>query len=175
VGALVNDKTIHNKASAGAAALQEDIEALKHNFLLRGFFKDRGYEDSSDLTKNEVSQLPSGPALKVFRYDPKQIFDKKDTAKLKNEKTINDAGAFLESEKYGLAVVAASAGMEGDTDKDRKLTQARSAVVREYLVNHFHVDDTKIKTIGMGKSKDTDDNGSIEIVIYPAPTAPRGN
>ena len=151
--------------------MQEDMEALKHNFLLRGFFKNRGYEDSADLTKYEVAQLPAEPALKVFRYDPKQIFDKPDTAKLKNEKALNEAGKFLENENYGLAVVTASAGMKGDTDKERKLTQARSMVIREYLVNHFRLDDTRIKTIGLGKSKEVDSNGSVEILVYPLPTS----
>ncbi len=28
------------------------MEALKHNFLLRGFFKKRGYEDSDELGKH---------------------------------------------------------------------------------------------------------------------------
>jgi phospholipid/cholesterol/gamma-HCH transport system substrate-binding protein len=60
VGALVNDKTIYREASAGAAAFQGDMEALKHNFLLRGFFKKRGYEDSDELTKHAIARLPGG-------------------------------------------------------------------------------------------------------------------
>src|SRR6266542_1797726 len=51
VGALINDKEIYKRASAAATALQENTEALKHNFLLRGFFKKRGYENSADLKK----------------------------------------------------------------------------------------------------------------------------
>ncbi len=167
VGALINDKTIYNKAAAGVTEMQEDMEALKHNFLLRGFFKNRGYEDASELTKDEISHLPSGPALKIFHYDPKRIFDKPDGAKLKDEKFLNDAGKFLESEKYGLAVVVTSSGMKGDTDKERQLTQARSAVIRGFLAKNFKVDDTRIKTIGLGKSKEDDQNGSVEIVVYP--------
>src|SRR5262249_30970523 len=38
------------QAKAGAVAFRENIEALKHNFLLRGFFKKRGYHDASELT-----------------------------------------------------------------------------------------------------------------------------
>ncbi len=174
VGALINDKTIYKQAAAGVTEMQEDMEALKHNFLLRGFFKNRGYEDASDLTKDAISQLPSGPALKIFRYDPKQIFDKPDTAKLKNEKILSEPGKFLETEKYRLAVVAASSGMKGDTDKERTLTQARSKVVRDYLVKNFKLDDTRIKTIGLGKSSEAD-TGSVEIVVYPAPPERRGD
>jgi len=52
------------------------MEALKHNLLLRGYFKKRGYEDSSELTKHEIPQLPAEPSMKEFDYDAKQIFDK---------------------------------------------------------------------------------------------------
>ena len=56
------------------------MEALKHNFLVRGFFKKRGYEDDSELTKNLIAELPAAPAIKTFTYDQKQIFDKPDTS-----------------------------------------------------------------------------------------------
>jgi len=35
-GALVNDKSLYEHLNAGVTAVQEDMEALKHNFLLRG-------------------------------------------------------------------------------------------------------------------------------------------
>ncbi len=120
-GALINDKTIYEQANAGATAFRENMEALKHNFLVRGFFRKRGYEDSDELTKHEISKLPSGPPAKTFAYDAKQIFDKPESAKLKNEKVLNEAGNFLEGQKFGLAVVAASTGMKGQrrhTDHD---------------------------------------------------------
>src|SRR5579862_776814 len=111
VGALINDKTIYQKASAGATALNEDMEALKHNFLLRGFFKKRGYEDASDLTKHAVADLPPGEPAKVFDYDGQKIFNEQ--AKLKDEKALKEAGDYLQNNKFGLAVVAVSTGMKG--------------------------------------------------------------
>ena len=41
--------------------------------------------------------------------------------------------------------------MEGDTQKDLVLTEARAMVVREYLVENFGFDDSQLKTLGMGK------------------------
>src|SRR5260370_31195772 len=46
VGALINDKSTYNEANASVTALHEDMQARKHNFLIRGFFKKRGYEDT---------------------------------------------------------------------------------------------------------------------------------
>ena len=166
-GKLINDNTIYEQASAGATALRENMEALKHNFLVRGFFRKRGYEDSSELTRHEISHLPAAPYMKRFLYDSKQLFDKPDAAKLKNQKVLNEAGKFLEEKKFGLAVVTASTGTKGDTSRDRVLSEARTMVIRDYLAENFQLDDLRIKTMGIGKSEDGGEGGKVEIIIYP--------
>lgn len=171
-GALVNDKTMYKQVSAGATAFQEDMEALKHNFFLRGFFKKRGYEDSEDLNKNVVANLPSEPPSKIFTLDVQQVFDKPDTAKLKHEKLLNEAGQFLQANKFGTAVVAVCGGMKGDTDKVRESTEGQAFAVRKYLVDTFRVDDTRVKTIGLGKAQDPSDSYQLKIFVYPPGNAP---
>jgi phospholipid/cholesterol/gamma-HCH transport system substrate-binding protein len=191
VGALVNDKklyanleqttaTMNNtmvQAQAGVTDFQENMEALKHNFFVRGYFKNRGYEDANELAKNEIERLPQGTPVKEFTYSAKQLFDKQDSAKLKNQKSLNDGGDFLANNQFGFAVVAVSAGMEGDTQKDLVLTEARSMVIREYLVENFGFDDSQLKTLGMGKQTDAKSDtkkdaawGTVQILIYPAGT-----
>jgi phospholipid/cholesterol/gamma-HCH transport system substrate-binding protein len=75
VGALLNDRALYNQLTAtmtnitatsvdaretvvqarvGLTAFQENMQALKRNFFFRGFFKDRGYMDSEELTKWEI-------------------------------------------------------------------------------------------------------------------------
>ena len=168
VGELINDKTIYQKVNAGATALNENMEALKHNFLLRGFFKNRGYEDASDLTKNAISHLPDGTPTKTFDYDGREIFAKPNEAKLKNEKTFMEAGDYLQANKFGLAAVVVSVGMKGETDKDRVLSEGRATAIRDYLAKNFRLDDTRIKTIGLGKTNGTGDDGKAEILVYSA-------
>jgi len=155
---------VMNQSKTAVTAFAEDADALKQNFLFRGFFKQRGYEDPTELKKNRVSQLPSQRSSKEFAYDAKDIFDKPDNAKLKNEKGFDEAGKFLEQNKFRLAVIAASVEI-GDTDKDRVLTRAREKVVRDYLV-HFKFDDTRVKIIGLGKSPKPDETNKVEIFIY---------
>src|SRR5271157_6501926 len=185
IGALVNDKKIYtqldqttaglrdtvNHAQAGVTAFQENMEAMKQSFLVRGFYKKRGYENSADLVKNDIPQLPEATPLKTFTFDSKKLFDKQDTAKPKNEKSLRGAGQFLADTEFGVAVVVVSAGTTGDEQKDLVLTQARAMVVRDYLVNNFSFDDSQLKTLGRGKGKgDTPDSGwgSVEILVYPA-------
>ena len=40
-------------------------------------------------------------------------------------------------------------------------------VVRKYLAENFKMDDSKLKTMGIGESKSVGDDGNIEILIYP--------
>ena len=186
-GALVNDKQLYSnleqtsgamrdtmvQAQAGVTDFQENMEAMKHNFFMRGYFKTRGYEDSAELAKNEIEQLPKGAPTKEFTYSAKQLFDKRDSAKLKNQKSLTTGGEFLANNQFAFAVVVVSAGMEGDTQKDMVLTQARAMVVREYLVEKFGFDDSQLRTLGMGKQKDTNPDtgwGTVQILIYPAGT-----
>ena len=187
VGALVNDKQLYSnleqttstlqatmvQAQTGVTDFQENMEALKHNFLLSGYFKKRGYEDSGELTANAVEALPQGVPLKTFSFDVKQLFASRDSAKLKDQKSLNIAGEFLAQNQFGVAVVVVSAGMEGDTQKDLILTKARAMVVREYLVGNFGFDDSQLKTLGVGKQADANRSageGSIQILIFPAGT-----
>jgi phospholipid/cholesterol/gamma-HCH transport system substrate-binding protein len=187
VGALINDRQLYNnlqqttstlrdtmvQAQAGVTDFQENMEALKHNFFLRGYFKNRGYEDSAELAKNGIERMPQGIPIKEFTYSSKQLFDKKDSAKLKNQKYLNAGGEFLASKQFGFAVVVVAAGTEGDTQKELVLTEARAMVVREYLVENFGFDDRQLRTLGIGKQTSTNsdgDWGSVQIIIYPAGT-----
>ena len=186
-GALINDKQLYSnleetsgamrdtmvQAQAGAIDFKENMDALKHNFFLRGYFKNRGYEDSAELAKNEIERLPQGTPIKEFTYPAKQLFDKQDSAKLKNQKSLDPGGEFLANSQFGFAVVVAATGMEGDTQKDLVLTQARAMVVREYLVENFGFDDTQLKTLGMGKQPAGASDagwGVVQIFIYPTGT-----
>ena len=80
---------------------------------------------------------------------------------------------YLQSQKFGLAVVVATTGRTGDSDQDRVLSEGRSFVVRKYLVDKFQLDDTRVKTLGLGKTADAAPDGSIQIMVYAggAPTA----
>ena len=187
VGALVNDKQLYNnlaqttatldatmlQAQSGVTDFHENMEALKHNFFLSGYFKKRGYADASELAANRIAKLPQNAPEKTFTYAAKQLFDGRDSAKIKNQKSLKAAGDFLAQAQFGVAVVVVSTGMEGDTEKDLVLTEARAMVIREYLVENFGFDDSQLKTLGLGKQAASDINaewGSVQIVIFPAGT-----
>src|ERR1700722_20141670 len=87
VGALVNDKQLYSnlaqtsaamhetvlQAQAGTTDFTENMEALKHSFFVRGYFKNRGYEDAAEIAKDEIERLPEGQPLKNFTYPAKDL------------------------------------------------------------------------------------------------------
>ena len=187
VGALVNDKALYNNldqtasgarsavtsADAGSKDFQDNMEALKHNFLLRGYFKNRGYEDSADLGKDEIAAAPQAATAKDFTFQAKDLFDKQDSAKLKGQKALNAAGEYLAGNDFGVAVIEVSTGKTGSSAADLTLAQGRAMVVRDYIVQHYGFDDTKLKTFSVGKQADENskaDWGEIKVLVYPAGT-----
>jgi phospholipid/cholesterol/gamma-HCH transport system substrate-binding protein len=184
VGALINDKDIYVslaqstatlqttmvQAQAGVADFRDNMQALQHNFLLRGYFKRRGYGESSDLVEDEIDQLPTGTPLKTFTYLPKQLFGDKDSVKLHNQQSLNECGEYLAKNPFGAAVIEISSGIEGDTQEEMVLTQVRAMLIRDYLVQHYGFDDSQLKTKALGKQAlgTGTGQGSIQILIYPA-------
>ena len=174
VGALINDRKFYNdlqqttnQAKVSATAFAENMQALKSNFFLRGFFNRRGYEDSTRLVENEISELPKGQVLRTFRLDEKKLFGNSETAKLKSEKTLNEVGKFIEQNAFGAAVILVSGGPMGDTAEQLELTQARGMVIRDYLVDHFKMDDTRLRKMGLGKNTSAlDEFPAVQIVLY---------
>ena len=160
-------QVLADEARAGIVAFRDNMEALQHNFFLRGFFEKRGYSDTAELKEHAISRLPTRKPSKEFNFDATKVFDTPDDAKLKDKKTLNEAGKFLEENPFGLAVIASSEA-KGDAEKLRVLTAARAKVVRDYLTENFKVDDKRIKTIGLGKDK-TGETSKLTIFVYPTP------
>jgi len=168
VGALINNKTMYTHATAAVTSMQEDAEAMKSNFFLKGFFNKRGYVDSDELKKHEIAKAPGATPQKIYAFDATQIFDKPNAAKLKDQKALKEIGQYLQAQKFGEVVITAAAGMKGESDKVLTTTQAQAMVIRNYLVQNFRLDDTRIKTMGLGKTEDAGENGKIQILVYPA-------
>ena len=163
---LINSSSMYTDLNRTAENFQDDGEALKHNFLLRGFFKHRGYYNDWDVGQYAVAALPPGPPAQRFDIAGARLFRKKNEAEVQDGKLLDQAGRYLASHPFSLAVVTAQAGMEGDSDTDRKLTEARAFAARQWLVNHFPLDDTRIRTLGSGKAPGAQASGELSILVY---------
>ncbi|MGA8922494.1 MAG: hypothetical protein WB682_05050, partial [Candidatus Dormiibacterota bacterium] len=45
-------------------------------------------------------------------------------------------------------------------------TQARAMVVRNFLIDNFKLDDSKIKSMGLGKTKSPSVDSTIQVIVY---------
>jgi hypothetical protein len=99
--------------------------------------------------------------VKQFVLDEKDLFAKPDTAKLSKTKVLDEAGAFLQSGNFGLAVIQAESGPIGE--KANELSEARAMVVRQYLADKFKTDVTRVKTMGLSKGEGS---GRVTILVY---------
>jgi phospholipid/cholesterol/gamma-HCH transport system substrate-binding protein len=186
VGALLKDRTLYNSLTAatsdiaatsdearktvaqarvGATAFTENMQALKQNILFRGYFKDRGYQDASELAKWEIATLPEATPLKTFTFPTGDLFEKPETVRLKGKKQLKAVAAFLESTPFSLVVVQAFSSLAGDREENRILTQAQAMAVRNHLADHSELEDTKLKTMGMGEVAGRPAGGTHWVVI----------
>lgn len=162
LGQLVNNRSMYRDADASMEALHADADALKHNFFLRGFFNKQGFADPQEIQKYVIPNLPPQPPQSTFQFDADKLFDK-DSAKLKDQKSLNRAGALIQSRNPALAVIEVSAGPIGEADKDVELTRARAYAIRLYLLDHFKLDDQRLKIIGLGK---TEGRPGARVLVY---------
>ena len=183
LGALLNDRSIYQNlnttlseanqtvshANEGAASFQDDMEALKHNFLLRGFFKHRGYFDSSELTAHAINGLPKEAPMKQFIFASNDLFSKPDGSKLERGKLLNQVGSYLQNNSYSLAVVVSQTGTAGEKEKNLNLSEVRAMLVRQYLAQKFKIDDSRIRTMAQGEDKQMSNSaGRVAILVYPS-------
>ena len=82
VGKFISDKSTYESAmkvidnlietteatKVGALRLAENMEALKHNWLFKGYFENRGYWDSSEFSKEIDKKLNELEAQKKLMY-----------------------------------------------------------------------------------------------------------
>jgi outer membrane protein OmpA-like peptidoglycan-associated protein len=176
VGALVNDRAMYSRlngmlgqATAGFSSFRDDMDALKHSSFLKGFFESRGYFDSTELTRYAIQTLPRRTPLRTFTFDGKDLFEPGDSAKLRAGKMLDEVGAFLQGSRFAVAVVEAQTSPRGSKEDNLKLSRARATVVRQYLVQKFTINDSRIRTLGLSEDERaaTDSGGTVMVVVYP--------
>jgi phospholipid/cholesterol/gamma-HCH transport system substrate-binding protein len=175
MGQLLNNASVYNNLNAtmaqaqqGVADFRDDMDALKHNFFLRGFFKKRGYFDTSDLTKYAVAKLPAQNPAKRFDFSGQELFGKQNSVKLAKDAELNQAGSFLSSNNFGVAVVVVHTDSQGSKDNNVALSEVRANAVRKYIAQKFKIDEGKLRTMGLSQSPQSGQANDVSILVYPS-------
>lgn len=170
------------KARESMANLADATEALKHNFLLRGFFTKRGYFNLADLSPSDyrrgVLESNGRRALRIWLSAPSLFAASPDGGE-----TLTDDGKarldsamseFLRYRKDGPLVVE---GYAPGADLSARYLQSRerATLVRSYLIARFQLDPTSTGMIALGEEAKGSPAGKrwdgVGLALFVAPDA----
>lgn len=133
-------------ANTATANLADSTEALKHNFLLRGFFKKRGYYNLADLSpeKYRADRAFTSASVRRVWLSGSQLFQ---TSPNGQEQLSPSGKALIDSllTQNGDRIFAGPIVVEGyenggDATDQFQLSHSRAMAVRQYVQTRFEVD-----------------------------------
>jgi hypothetical protein len=138
--------------------LADDTEAVKHNFLLRGFFHDRGYYNLGELNPTEYrkSKFVTGHTAKRVWVDGNGLFSKS----AKGAETLTAEGrAQLDQAMSGFVpylpnspIMVEGYSNQGSADEQFRESQQRAAIVQQYVQARFQLNPKLVGMIPLGDS-----------------------
>jgi outer membrane protein OmpA-like peptidoglycan-associated protein len=75
---------------------------------------------------------------------------------------LNEAGELLKKHESVTITIEGHTASTGNPDFEMKLSEERAGAVRDYLVNNFGIETSRIKVIGYGSTKPVADNTTPE-------------
>jgi phospholipid/cholesterol/gamma-HCH transport system substrate-binding protein len=136
--------------------LSDDTEALKHNFLFRGFFKKRGFYDLGALTGPEYRSASFAKGFKklplwvessdLFVTDPKGLEMLSAGGKAKLDAAMTE---ILQHPRNGPLILEGYSGA-GVASQQYLVGRRRAAIVQVYLIARFHLRSAYVGIISLG-------------------------
>ena len=164
-------------AREATSDLAENTEAMKRNFLLRGYFKDRGFYDLDELSVEEYRRGAFAPKrdrrrtwiqeneLFTHSADGKRRLSEQGTQKL--DKVM--AEYLTHAPNTPLIVEGYSA--QGSRSDQFLRSRERSAQVRDYLIEKYGLKSNYVGLMPMGKAEPEASGGQswegVAIIFFP--------
>lgn len=146
-------------AKDAMADLAENTEALKRNFLFRGFFNKRGYFDLGEISVQQYRQgaLETGDrhvlriwvaAAVLFETDAKGDERLTDGGRMRLDSAMSEFVRYPRNSPF----VVEGYAPEATNDQRFLLSRRRAQLVRDYVVGKFGLDPKFVATMPMGES-----------------------
>jgi phospholipid/cholesterol/gamma-HCH transport system substrate-binding protein len=145
-------------ARSAMSGFAENMDALRHNFLLRGFFNSRGYFNLEQISPAEyrAGALAGGgrTAVRVW-LGSDRVFEPDDGEKplrLSNDgrRRLDAAIApYLDRVADGVLMIEGLA-TQGGRDQQFLVSRARAVTVRDYLIERFHLEPRSTGVMPLG-------------------------
>jgi phospholipid/cholesterol/gamma-HCH transport system substrate-binding protein len=137
--------------------LADDTEALKHNVLLRGLFRRRGYYNLGNMSAEKYRRDPVFTSPGNFRtwFAGPELFQNGagglEEISVHGKLLLNSALTQPDQFSVGAAIVI-EGYWSGDSDSPADqiaFSRSRAILVRQYLQNHFHIAPGNLGVVSM--------------------------
>lgn len=165
--------------NVATANMADDTEALKHNLLFRGFFRQRGYYNLADLSPDRYREdhLFVDPgnyrawlsAAALFKTDKSGL----EVLSLEGKEMLNAAVLQNDGSSVDDPIVIEGYSNASDSTEQLLLSRQRAILVRQYLQNRFQLDGTGLGVVFLKNSPPqgfghADWNGVCVVVVRQA-------
>jgi outer membrane protein OmpA-like peptidoglycan-associated protein len=157
--------------------LADDTEAVKHNFLLRGFFHNRGYYNLGELSPAEYrsSKFVTSKAAKRVWLQESELFSKSakggEALSPKGREELDKAMSAFVPNLPNSPIMVEGYSDQGSPDQQFRESQQRALVVQQYLEARFQLNPKLVGGIPLGdsppQSSGKKDWSGISLVLLP--------
>jgi phospholipid/cholesterol/gamma-HCH transport system substrate-binding protein len=143
-GLLADVRVTLSQAREATADLADNMEALKHNFLLRGFFNRRGYFDLDAISpveyRNGVLENGKRRAMRIwldegllFERRPNGVLALTDDGRVRVDSAMATYLRYLPTNP----LIVEGYSTEGTVGEQYRESRERAGIVREYLLGRY--------------------------------------
>lgn len=155
-GLFADMRVTLTQAREATADLADNMEAMKHNFLLRGFFNRRGYFDLNAISpaqyRSGVLENGKRKAMRIWLSSPLLFEEGPGGEVLSAEGRGRVDSAMTTYLRYVPAnpIVVEGFAMDGTVGERYRLSRQRAGIVREYLLGRYGLMPQNTGYIGLG-------------------------
>ena len=169
-GVTANLKDTMDGARIAMMGFAENMEALKHNFLVRGFFNDRGFFNLASISPAEyrAGALTRKGARRTVRiWVGAPVLFEQDPEKPLVERLTEGGKARLDSAMAtfldrlpGPALIVEGHAQKGTKDDQYLQSRLRASSVRSYLIGKFQLDPQMTGIMPLGRDSEGSPDGA---------------
>jgi phospholipid/cholesterol/gamma-HCH transport system substrate-binding protein len=137
-------------ARTAMAGFADNMEALKHNFLVRGFFRDRGFFSLSDISPADyragaLTKRGAKRAVRVWLgapvlFEPDPAGPDAERLSASGKARVDSALATFIDRVPEQVLIVEGYARQGSRDEQYLRSRSRALIVRDYLIGKFGLD-----------------------------------
>jgi hypothetical protein len=155
MSAATNIRESLTNANTATSNFADATEALKHNFLVRGFFKKRGYYNLAEISPEQYrrDKAFTSPTNRRVWLAGSELFQKDSNGGEElsaNGKTLLNAALTENGDPLTEIPVVIEGYSNGDVPANQlRFSRSRAVLIRQYLQAHFQMDPRNLGVVSL--------------------------